>query len=99
MSRWQIKAIYLFSHDSRRRDIYFDLNSVNIVTGSSGSGKSALCEILDYCVGSSSCHIPGIVRDATSWVAILLSNGKTEAFIARREPPPDQLSTDEVSLS
>src|ERR1035437_4964764 len=99
MSRWQLKAIYLFSHDSRRRDLVFDLNKVNIVTGSSGSGKSALCEILDYCVGSSSCHIPGIVRDATSWVAILLSNGKTEAFIARREPPPDQLSTDEVSLS
>ena len=99
MSRWQLKAIYLFSHDSRRRDLVFDLNKVNIVTGSSGSGKSALCEILDYCLGSSSCHIPGIVRDATSWVAILLSNGKTEAFIARREPPPDQLSTDEVSLS
>jgi hypothetical protein len=99
MNRWQVKAIYLFSHDSRRRDIIFDLNSVNIVTGSSGSGKSALCEILDYCLGSGNCHIPGIVRDATSWVAILLSNGKTEAFIARREPPPDQLSTDEVALS
>lgn len=99
MSRWQIKAIYLYSHDSRRRDINFDLNSVNIVTGSSGSGKSALCEILDYCLGSSSCHIPGIVRDATSWVAILLSNGNTEAFVARREPPPDQQSTDEVALS
>ena len=99
MNRWQIKAIYLFSHDSRRREIVFDLNSVNIVTGSSGSGKSALCEILDYCLGADKCHIPGIVRDATSWVAILLSNGKTEAFIARREPPPDQQSTDEVALS
>jgi len=99
MNRWQLRAIYLFSHDSRRRELIFDLNAVNIVTGSSGSGKSAICEVLDYCLGSRNCHIPGIVRDATSWAAILLSNGNTEAFIARRIPPPEQLSTDEVSLS
>jgi len=58
MSRWQIKGIHLFSHNSRRRDITFDLNAVNIITGPSGSGKSAICEIIDYCFGASECHIP-----------------------------------------
>jgi len=39
MSRWQLRAVLLYSHDSRRRDLFFDLNAVNIVVGRSGSGK------------------------------------------------------------
>jgi hypothetical protein len=99
MSRWQLRGIYLFSHDGRRRDITFDLNAVNIITGPSGSGKSAICEIIDYCFGASECHIPDLVREATSWPSILLSNGSTEVFVARRMPPPNQLSSDEIFIS
>lgn len=92
-------GVFLYSHDDRRRELTFDLNAVNIVTGPSGSGKSAICEIIDYCLGSGQCHIPGVVRDASSWVASLLANDTTQAFIARRIPPPDQLSTEETFLS
>jgi chaperonin cofactor prefoldin len=98
MSRWQLRSIHLYSHDERVRGISFELNAVNIITGSSGSGKSALCEIIDYCFGAGECHIPGRVRDSTTWVALLLSNGSTEAFVARRIPPPDQSSTDECAF-
>src|ERR1700686_157394 len=83
MSRWQLGGVYLYSHDSRRRDLLFDLNAVNIITGPSGSGKSAICEIIDYCLGSTQCHVPGVVRDASSWVGIMLSNGATEIVLAR----------------
>lgn len=99
MSRWQLRAVLLYSHDSRRKDIFFDLNAVNIITGPSGSGKSAICEIIDYCLGSDQCHVPGVVRDASSWVSILLANDSTEAFIARRIPPADQLSSEETYIS
>jgi Protein of unknown function (DUF3732) len=99
MSRWQLRAIVLYSHDGRRRDLFFDLNSVNIVTGPSGSGKSALCEIIDYCFGSGQCHIPGVVRYASAWVGILLASDTTQAFIARRIPPPHQLSSEDTYLS
>jgi hypothetical protein len=99
MSRWQLKGIYLFSHDSRRREITFDLNAVNIITGPSGSGKSAICEIIDYCLGADECHIPDLVRESTSWPSILLSNGTTEAFIARRMPSPDRRSSEETFLA
>lgn len=99
MSRWQLRAVLLYSHDSRRRDIFFDLNAVNIVVGRSGSGKSALCEIIDYCFGSGECHIPGVVREASSWAAMLLANDSTQVFIARRIPPVDQLSSEDTYLS
>jgi hypothetical protein len=99
MSRWQLRAVLLYSHDSRRRDIFFDLNAVNIVVGRSGSGKSALCEIIDYCLGSGECHIPGVVREASSWTGILLANDSTQVFIARRVPPVDQLSSEDTYLS
>jgi hypothetical protein len=99
MSRWQLRAIYLFSHDGRRRDMTFDLNAVNVITGPAGSGKSAICEVIDYCFGADECHIPDLVREATSWPSILLSNGTTEVLLARRMPPPNQLSSDEIFLS
>ncbi len=99
MSRWQLRGIFLYSHDSRRRDLFFDLNAVNIIVGGSGSGKSALCEIIDYCLGSDECHIPGVVRDASSWTGILLANDSTQAFVARRVPAVDRLSSDETYVS
>lgn len=99
MSRWQLQGIFLYSHDSRRRELLFDINAVNIITGRSGSGKSAICEVIDYCLGATHCHVPGVVRDATSWVAILLVNGPTEAFLARRIPEADKLSAEETYLA
>lgn len=99
MNRWQLRAVVLYSHDSRRRDIFFDLNAVNIVVGRSGSGKSALCEIIDYCLGSGECHIPGVVREASSWTGILLATSSTQVFVARRTPPVDQLSSEETYVS
>src|SRR5258708_30433861 len=99
MSRWQLGGVFLYSHDSRRRDVLFDLNSVNIITGPSGSGKSAICEIIDYCLGASRCHIPGVVRDATSWAGILLATESTQVFIASRIPPINQFSSEDTYVS
>src|ERR1039457_2114863 len=99
MSRWQLRGVFLYSHDSRRRDLFFELNAVNIIVGGSGSGKSALCEIIDYCLGSDECHIPGVVRDASSWTGILLANDSTQAFVARRVPAVDRLSSEETYVS
>jgi hypothetical protein len=61
MTRWNILALVLYSHDGRRRDVNLRAGAVNIITGASHSGKSALAEIIDYCMGSSECHLPGLV--------------------------------------
>ena len=46
---------------------------VNIVSGESKTGKSALVEIIDYCLCSSHCTIPkGKITDFCSIVALVL---------------------------
>lgn len=87
MSRWQIRALYFYSHDDQRTGIEFAPSAVNIIVGPSYTGKSAIIESLDYCMGSGECHIPGIVRESCSWVGVLWFRDDTEIFIARRLPP------------
>lgn len=96
MSRWNIRGVFFFSHDGRRTEVAFDIEAVNIVTGVSYSGKSALVEVLDYCMGAGECHVPGIVREACSWVAVLWAKDETEAFVARRIPPLSKQTSEEV---
>ncbi len=84
----QIQKIILYSHSGEKRILPFELGKVNIITGESKSGKSALIEIINYCLASSGCDIPeGIIRDTVSYFAILLAFNDTEtAFIARENP-------------
>lgn len=37
------------------RDLTFKANVVNVITGTSARGKSAVGHIIDYCLGSSKC--------------------------------------------
>jgi regulator of replication initiation timing len=99
MSRWQIASIHLYSHDGRRLDIKFELSAVNILVGVSYAGKSSLVEVIDYCLGARECHIPGVVREATSWVGIAWKLGKSQLFICRRVPAAHRQSSDEVFVA
>src|SRR5271163_933489 len=96
MSRWQIKSLFFYSHHGDRVALEFKSSAVNIIVGISYSGKSAIIEAIDYCMGSGECHIPGIVRDACSWVGLLWQRDKTEIFIARKIPPIGGKSKEEV---
>ena len=70
MSRWNILQIAFFGAEGRRRTIDFKPDQVNVVTGASGTGKSALIEAIDYCLGSSSCGLPWYVRGHSEAVAV-----------------------------
>jgi hypothetical protein len=84
----QIQKVILYSHSGEKRILPFELGKVNIITGESKSGKSALIEIINYCLASSGCDIPeGIIRDTVSYFAIQIIFNDTEtAFIARENP-------------
>jgi hypothetical protein len=92
----QILDIVLFSHDGRKRLLPLKPGKVNIITGASQTGKSALSDIIDYCFGSSECHIAhGPLRLRVAWYGLRLRLASGEAFVARRCPPPKaQSSTD-----
>lgn len=70
----QLRAIAIYSHEGERREVRFALGCLNIVTGGSKTGKSALLDIVDYCWGrGDECTIPrGIIRQSVSWFAVLL---------------------------
>ena len=40
------------------RNIQFLPDKINIITGASRTGKSAIIPIIDYCLGSNKCTIP-----------------------------------------
>jgi hypothetical protein len=67
--------------------VTFYPDRINVVTGQSERGKSALLWIVDYCLGSRRCSIPvGVIRESTSWFGLLLDLGETQMLVARREP-------------
>jgi hypothetical protein len=85
----RIRSIILWPKDPDKviRKIDFKLDEINVITGQSQTGKSALIPIIDYCLGSSKCAIPvGIIRDKTEWFGLLLENGSNQLMLARREP-------------
>jgi hypothetical protein len=83
----QILNIVLYSHDGRRRVVKLEPGVVNVITGASKTGKSALIDIVDYCFGSGECRVPeGPIRRTVSWFALHLELAAGQAFVARRCP-------------
>lgn len=83
----QILNIVLYSLQGERRLLQFRPGEINIITGDSKTGKSALISIVDYCLGSSSCTVPaGVIRNSVGWYALRITDGAAEHFIARRAP-------------
>ncbi|MCG7406601.1 DUF3732 domain-containing protein [Paenibacillus sp. ACRRX] len=78
-----LKAIFIFNNEGQKR--YVNLNQgVNIVTGDSKTGKSALVEIIDYCLCSSRCTVPkGKITDFGHIYGLFLVIKKKCLVIAR----------------
>jgi len=92
----QILDIVVYSHDGRQRILPLKAGTVNVITGASKTGKSALIDIVDYCFGSSECTVPeGIIRRAISWFGLRLQVPGGQVFIARRCPEPRANSSEE----
>jgi len=92
-----ILKIILWPKDSNLapRIIEFLPGRINVITGESATGKSALTWIVDYCLGSDKCSIPvGLIRDVTGWFGLHLQLANTEMIVARRNPEDQQTTTD-----
>jgi len=95
----KIRSIHIYSHDGQRRDLRFKLDGLNVITGRSSTGKSALSEIIEYCMGRSSFNVPeGIIREKVSWFAVIYQFGKEQVLIAKPTPPGGGASCSTVML-
>lgn len=83
----KIRSIHIYSYDGQRRDLHFKLNGLNIITGRSSTGKSALSDIIEYCMGRSSFNVPeGIIRDKVAWFAVMYQFEKEQVLVAKPTP-------------
>lgn len=97
---FQIRSILLWPRNPafRPRRLRFDLGKVNVISGASRTGKSAVIPIIDYCLGSSTCSIPvNTIRKHCEWFGVIVATAQGEKLLARREPGA-QRSTDDMFL-
>lgn len=92
----QILDIVVFSHHGQQRVLPLKTGAVNIITGASKTGKSALVDIVDYCFGAGECRVPeGPIRRSVSWFGLRLQLDSGQAFIARRCPDARSVSSED----
>src|SRR5262249_34617312 len=83
----QLRSISLYSHDGQRRDILLHPGRLNIITGPSQTGKSALLGIIEFCLGRRSARLPhGPITEKVSWFGLVVEVAGTRAFIGRPQP-------------
>ena len=90
----QISAIILYGAKGQKRILPFKVGAVNIITGKSKTGKSVIGDIIDYCMGGTSCNIAeGFVREHVEWYALQLIHNEEYIIVGRENPPRGQAST------
>jgi hypothetical protein len=95
----QLRSIILYSKSGEKRVLDFCLGGLNIVTGTSQTGKSALLDIVDFCMGRDEVTLPiGPISRTISWYAALFQLPDTRAFVARKAPAPGRKSVTNAML-
>jgi hypothetical protein len=94
----QIESIGIYNADGDRRLITFH-DGLNIITGWSGTGKSSLLDIAEFCLGRRQPTYPeGALTDAVKWFSITVVHDETRLFIARPAPPRGRQTTQQAMI-
>lgn len=95
----KIKEIILYSHKGELRRLKFNLQGLNIITGRESTGKSAISEIIEYCMGRSTFQVPeGTIRDKVSWYGVIFQFSGEQVLIAKPAPTSKAVSCSKVMI-
>src|SRR5690606_23437086 len=97
---FQIRSIVLWPRNPafKPHRLRFELGNVNVISGASRTGKSAIIPIIDYCLGSGTCSIPvNTIRKHCEWFGVIVATDQGDKLLARREPGA-QRGTDDMFL-
>jgi hypothetical protein len=95
----QLLAIILYNAAGDQRIVSFRAGALNVVTGDPGSGKSALLDIVDFCLGRSTVTMAvGPITRTVSWYAVLLQLPAGRAFVARPAAQPGAASSSRAMI-
>lgn len=95
--QFQIEKLILWPKNEKYKykDIEFNTNSINVITGDSRTGKSAIIPIIDYCLASGECYIPTqTIRNACGWFGVVVKLDNSKILLARREPGTQKSTSD-----
>jgi Protein of unknown function (DUF3732) len=97
----QLLKLVLYSRTGDQRVLEFRPGRLNIVTGESKTGKSALLDIVDYCLGRDHTTMPvGPITATVAWyAAIFLLPDHSQALVARPAPRPGAASSSQAMLA
>jgi hypothetical protein len=97
---FQLRKLILWPRDDGEpRTVEFTPGVVNVISGASKTGKSAVIPIIDYCLGADKCAIPvGVIRENCSWFGIVVDTVEGQKLLARREPGEQQSTQDMVLI-
>lgn len=96
----QLLAIVLYNAAGEQRVVEFRPGALNVITGNSGTGKSALLDIVEFCLGRSTITMPaGPITQTVAWYAVLLQlPDGSRAFVARPAARPGAASSQRAML-
>ncbi len=83
--KFHLKKIILWLNNGKKREIKFKPNKVNVITGDSSTGKTAILEIIDYCFFASESKISeSVINENTSWYGLQFSINDKSYTIGRK---------------
>ena len=93
--KFQIEKIIVWPRKTELppREIVFYLGKVNVITGKSRTGKTAIIPIIDYCLGAKNCSIPiEVIRDNASGYGVVICTESEKFLFARKVPDGNKVS-------
>lgn len=83
--KYNIEKIILWLKNGKKRELEFEPNKVNVITGDSNTGKTAILEIIDYCYFSSKSTISeSIINENVSWYGLRININDKKYTIGRK---------------
>ncbi|TIL83424.1 MAG: DUF3732 domain-containing protein [Mesorhizobium sp.] len=93
--KFYIESLYLWLNTEQRRSVTFLPNKVNVITGDSHTGKTAILDIVDYCMFASKHRISeSIINENVAWYGLRIHVNDKVYTLARRAPAGKTTSSD-----
>lgn len=85
--KFYVESLHLWLVNGRKRLIPFLPNKVNVITGDSHTGKTAILDIIDYCLFASRHRISeSIINENVLWYGLRIHVNDKIYMLARRAP-------------
>jgi hypothetical protein len=93
--KFHFNEVILWLKNGATRALRFEPKKINIITGDSNTGKTAILDIIDYCLFASQHKISdSIINENTSWYGIVFSINQKRYTIIRKAPIGNTVSPD-----